>query len=190
MDFDTDIKPKLTAAARWAMALAAGYLAQHGLLSTTTTGAFEDAGAAAILALGALVWSIIQKELQKKQVQQALATPVVGTMTVEEAAGKLLPAILNALPATPALNIVSTPAAVPPVPLTITATPASVSESSPSTPITATPVPPTPDAAPKLVDPGEAEVAQFPPPLTFGASAIPSTPQSTASTVFKPAGLP
>jgi hypothetical protein len=170
MDFDTDIKPKLTAAARWAMALAAGYLAQHGLLSTTTTGAFEDAGAAAILALGALVWSIIQKELQKKQVQQALATPVAGTMTVEEAAGKLLPAILNALPST---------AAVPTAPAEIAAPGVSVS-------------PPVPSAvtAPKLVGLGEAEVAQFPPPLTFGASAIPSTPQSTASTVFKPAGLP
>jgi hypothetical protein len=170
MDFDTDIKPKLTAAARWAMTLAAGYLAQHGLLSTTTTGAFEDAGAAAILALGALVWSIIQKELQKKQVQQALATPVVGTMTVEEAAGKLLPAILNALPSTAVVPTVSAEIAAPGVSV------------SPPVPSTAT--------APKFVDPGEAEAAQFPPPLTFGASVVPSTPQSTASTVFKPAGLP
>lgn len=169
MDFDTDIKPKLTAAARWAMALAAGYLAQHGLLSTTTTGAFEDAGAAAILALGAIVWSLIQKELQKRQVQQALATPVLGTMTVEEAAAKLLPAILNALPSTAAVPTVSVEVAAPGV------------SASPPVPLT--------DTAPD-----KTETARIPWPSGFGPSVSPSIPPASvtpsSTTVFKPAGLP
>jgi len=117
MDFDTDIKPKLTLLARHGLSLLAGALLPMGVLSKTTEGAFIDAGVAVTLLCGALVWSFIQKELQKKSVQAALATPVAGTFSLDQAATMLAPliqqVITDALPSPP--PTLAAPAADPPV---------------------------------------------------------------------------
>ncbi len=178
MDFDTDIKPKLTATARWAMALLAGYLIQHGLLANSVGAAFTDAGVAAVLAGGAIVWSFIQKELQKKQVQAALDTPVLGTMTVEDAAAKLLPAILNALPQMP----VAPSSVVSPAVSVETAAPG-VSGSIPALSTATLPEPLT-------INPADPIFGSAAGGASDGDAVSPKSYVMPASTIFKPAGLP
>jgi hypothetical protein len=97
MDFETDIKPKLTALARHGLTALAGVMGTEGLLSSSTKGAFIDAGVAVVAFGGAVAWSFIQKELQKQSVQAALATPVAGTFSLDQAATMLAPLITQAI---------------------------------------------------------------------------------------------
>lgn len=126
MDFDTDIKPKLTALARHGLTAAAGVLLPMGVLSKTTEGAFIDAGVSVALFGGAVAWSFIQKELQKTAVQQALATPVAGTFSLDQAATMLAPLITQAI--TQAINdaLPVQPPPSPPAALSATVLPAVV----------------------------------------------------------------
>lgn len=68
-----DFTPYITAAIRWGLALAAGWLVKNGLLSTDQSAELVNIIAGMALAAVPLIWSFIQKARTAKHIDEAKA---------------------------------------------------------------------------------------------------------------------
>jgi hypothetical protein len=69
------VAPYVTSWVRGVLFLAAGYLAQHGIIQASSTDQFVQVGLAVLIGAATQAWSWWQKHHQQQKIKIALATP-------------------------------------------------------------------------------------------------------------------
>ena len=81
------------------MTVVAGALAAHGYLAADKEQGFISLGCAFGMAVMGVAWSVGQKLWSSAEVQKALAAPVAGTYTLDDALNVVMPLVTQAITA-------------------------------------------------------------------------------------------